>query len=391
MQHCIGNGAYDRHLGKSDREFLSLRDEHKKPHATLEIHKDRVIQISGKQNRRPLEKYLQKLLPYMQERKLIPYDSGHCGYVVGKDLCWYPLNNMPSGSTFFGPLRTVDHGISFLPSNFTIDGMCILSQSDVKELPENLSVKGHLMCSAPAPFRHIPRDITVNGDLILDNSPVDEFPPSGLNVSGLISLCHSKIERLPDNLKIKGSLHLNGCKLSAVPTGLSVNGDLFLDSTLIQSLPGDLNVAGSLSLARTKVTSIPDTVVIGGDLDCTLSDVISLPEKRHIKGHLLLTGTNIRELPIGLSVGRSLDLRDTPIETLPSGLAVGTLRLPSTVKTLPDDLVVRTCLDLTEASIIDVPDSVSSQCVIKLSDGYLSMDDYRKYQRGTTVTIQMRR
>jgi len=52
-----------------DRES-ALRDKMGKPHATLEIHDDLVVQLQGKQNKSPAPKYFDLIIPYLKDRKL---------------------------------------------------------------------------------------------------------------------------------------------------------------------------------------------------------------------------------------------------------------------------------------------------------------------------------
>ncbi len=66
MQHCIGNGGYDKALANPDNLYLSLRDKHGKAHATLEVNDGKLIQLQGKQNTVPVDKYLDVLVPFLK-------------------------------------------------------------------------------------------------------------------------------------------------------------------------------------------------------------------------------------------------------------------------------------------------------------------------------------
>ncbi|MBY3432846.1 hypothetical protein HFN89_01480 [Rhizobium laguerreae] len=76
MGHCIGNGAYDEGLANPDTRFLSLRDRRGKPHATMEIVGDKLIQLQGKQNKRPLYRYVSLLIPYFNVKRIRCTDAG---------------------------------------------------------------------------------------------------------------------------------------------------------------------------------------------------------------------------------------------------------------------------------------------------------------------------
>jgi hypothetical protein len=57
MRHCIGNGGYDRFIGRDDHLLLSLRDRSGQPHGTLEVVDKKVVQFQGKANTVPKEEY----------------------------------------------------------------------------------------------------------------------------------------------------------------------------------------------------------------------------------------------------------------------------------------------------------------------------------------------
>ncbi len=68
MQHCIGNGAYDDNIDDPEKLYLSLRDRHGNPHATLEIDYGNLTQLQGKQNETPVPKYLDQIIPFLKKQ-----------------------------------------------------------------------------------------------------------------------------------------------------------------------------------------------------------------------------------------------------------------------------------------------------------------------------------
>jgi len=88
MNHCVGNGTYyNRWRGNSSSEYFSLRDEHNRPHATLEVHfdgghpltrKGSVVQCKGNSNRRPDKEYQPYIRRFIDEMKwTISGDGSH--------------------------------------------------------------------------------------------------------------------------------------------------------------------------------------------------------------------------------------------------------------------------------------------------------------------------
>lgn len=57
MRHCIGHGGYDHLLARDGHMFLSLRDQFGRPHRTLEVIADKIVQFHGKGNSIPKAEY----------------------------------------------------------------------------------------------------------------------------------------------------------------------------------------------------------------------------------------------------------------------------------------------------------------------------------------------
>jgi hypothetical protein len=58
MGHCVGGGDYVTKVKAGSIKIYSLRDSSNKPHVTIEIDsKGKVVQVQGKQNKEPVEKY----------------------------------------------------------------------------------------------------------------------------------------------------------------------------------------------------------------------------------------------------------------------------------------------------------------------------------------------
>jgi len=76
-----------------------------------------------------------------------------------------------------------------------------------------------------------------------NNIPLNE---SDLYFDGGLNLICSNIKELPDNLTVNGNLFLNNNKIKSIPDNLTVNGCLFIEVTLISVLPDNLTVINSL-------------------------------------------------------------------------------------------------------------------------------------------------
>ena len=85
--------------------------------------------------------------------------------------------------------------------------------------------------------------------------------------NGDLDLSATDIKSLPDNLTVGGNLDLYDCAgITQLPDGLTVGGSLQLSGTAITSLPDNLTVGGYLDLGDTGITQLPDGLTVGGSL-----------------------------------------------------------------------------------------------------------------------------
>ena len=133
--------------------------------------------------------------------------------------------------------------------------------------------------------------------------------------NGDLDLSATDIKSLPDNLTVGGNLDLYDCAgITQLPDGLTVGGSLQLSRTAIKSLPDNLTVDGYLDLSRTGITQLPDNLTVAGELDLyDCAGITSLPDNLTVGGDLDLRRTGITQLPDGLTVGGSLKLSGTGI------------------------------------------------------------------------------
>ena len=111
--------------------------------------------------------------------------------------------------------------------------------------------------------------------------------------NGGLYLSDTEITELPDNLTVGGRLYLSGTKITALPDNLTVGGGLDLRDTEITALPDNLTVGGGLYLSGTKITALPDNLTVGGGLDLRDTKITALPDNLTVGGGLYLSGTGI--------------------------------------------------------------------------------------------------
>ena len=85
-----------------------------------------------------------------------------------------------------------------------------------------------------------------------------------------------------------------------------------------------------------------------------------LPDNLVVRGNLYLSDTNIKSIPDNLVVGGTLFLNNTKIKSLPKNLVIGggLYLCFSNIRSLPDNFVIGGCLALRESKITSLPNNL---------------------------------
>jgi hypothetical protein len=239
MQHCIGNGGYDEKLDDPKFQYLSLRDQSGKPHATVELEKSFdyfwVKQLQGKQNAAPLPKYVVELISYFEQAR-IWHEYAH------QRLSEHDAVMSASGELF---------SIYDLPDTFESKGLMYLTEKQVTKLPSNLVVNGRLFIDG-TPLTHLEGKIHIKGDLIAHESSLQKLS-GDIKIDGTLNLSSSNIEFIPDNLEVF-DLWVPHCEN-------------------MKTLPANLTVRCTCSLTGSAITEIPEGTKIGRILLTPTSEI----------------------------------------------------------------------------------------------------------------------
>ena len=266
MQHCIGNGAYDDSLNDGRRAYLSLRDPQGKAHVTMEVSDRSIVQLQGKQNTRPIRRYIDILIPYIRASGLaVGPHAAQLGHIIDIDGVWHPFDKLPEG--------------------LTVEGNLDLSDTPITKLPDGMTVKGDLDLSH-TPITELPKGMTVGGFLFADNTPITDLP-EGLTVEQGLHLSYTKIFALPEGLKVNNFLHLSYTPITALPEGLTVGCNLHLCGTPITTLPKGLKVGGHLNLCGTPLTASADRLAVDSGLRLDDASIFSLPDDLSVGGRII--------------------------------------------------------------------------------------------------------
>jgi hypothetical protein len=381
MQHCIGNGAYDDLLDDPRKLYLSLRSPSGKAHATMEIDAGVIVQISGKQNRTPVQAHLDRLVPFIKRGGYpVRVSAAQLGYVIASDGVWHRLDSLPPKLHVNGDLNLEKTDLTELPPDLTVDGTLGISKSTIRSLPKGLKVGGDLHCGHQ--LKAISEGLEVGGNAYLGGISVTSLPdcarfggsvyldsssievlPAGFAVNGNLSLGGTPMEALPDGLSVTGDLRLDyQHHITALPAGLKVGGSLFLDNCAVTSLPEGLEVGGNTHLYNSQITSLPCRFHFGRDIDLRVSDITALPDDMRVNGSLLLGGSRLQALPKGLSVVGDLQLSGLPISSL------------------PEDLSVCGALIISNTGIADLPPQIADDASIHTDHGPMNAARFRRMQ-----------
>ena len=176
MGHCVGSGGYDRGISDGTIEIYSIRDERGEPHVTLEMRNNALHQCKGKQNKRPIAKYLPAVQAFIKSRKFkLVGDASNTG-LVEQDGEYYDIMHLPHG--------------------FVIKGSLDLSDMDLAELPDMSS-------------------ITIMGDFNCSHNQLTSLTGVPKSVGGSFNCCHNQLTSLTGAPKsVGGNFDCNSNQLS---------------------------------------------------------------------------------------------------------------------------------------------------------------------------------
>ena len=138
MGHCVGKGYYDNEIKRGSVKIYSLRDENGEPHATFEVHGNKIEQCKGKQDKAPVAKYRPYVQEFVRAQKFdIDGDAKNIGLIkCGKE--YYDVFNLPKGKKLVlnGDLDISDMGLTELPdlSNLIVKGYFNCRKNKLKNL-----------------------------------------------------------------------------------------------------------------------------------------------------------------------------------------------------------------------------------------------------------------
>lgn len=347
MQHCIGQGAYDRRLADASMLYLSLRDRHGKPHITMEARiqssRIKVIQFQGKQNKPPIYDYIKELKPWLRaEKPLIPLRNIP-EIAIGDDGEIHLVYELPSRFT------TTQETLLALPADAPVldylhvkgDMNTVLSTADQEKIRQQPAPPNSANIKTTTLVR-LPKTLIVDGHLNVKNN-IGEIP-EGTIVGGALTVSSTgHIHSIGANCKIGGLLALGSASGSPgydqdhLPSGLDVGGILSLSNSRIKRLPNDIKIAG-LAVGGGELERLPSHLTSYSILHLSGTKIPTIPEGMEIK-KLVIENQKIRKLPSKIFQNELIQLKKCDIDTIPKGWNLSFLSIiGSTVQSIDSRL-----------------------------------------------------
>ena len=93
-----------------------------------------------------------------------------------------------------------------------------------------------------------------------------------LYFKGNLDLDNTDIKKLPDNLTVIGRLNLQNTKITELPNNLTVKGYLDIENTDINTIPNNLKIGGDLYLFRTPISSPISSIISSSEVRKMIED-----------------------------------------------------------------------------------------------------------------------
>lgn len=345
MQHCVGLGGYDEGVRSGELAILSLRDRKGKAHATMELQvEDRYVsQVKGKQNKFPIRRYFDILLPWIAEQgyRINPQELAG-GYFMQADGAIRHADELVEGEQIEGNLT------------LRFDG-----DTDVDlVLPKGLRISGDLEIRT----EHAPGKRVVFGQ---DTVVGRQMQTTGAAVTGLenVTAC---------------SLRIIAGELAAVPDGSRISGDVYISGAVIGDILERAIFEGGIEIHDLERLTIPSTISVRGPVSVTGAEFIRVEKGASLTGELTVNGgvkdcvfTVARDVSVcgslnavncsafladGLRVGGDLAMKFGELETLPSKMEIGGLMLNNVrgASVIPASAVINGDVSITNSDITNL-------------------------------------
>lgn len=296
MQHCVGSGGYDRAIEIGSTRIYSLRDPYGKPHVTMElaVKKNMIVQIKGKQNSFPDDRYFKMILPWIEKSGFEVFGQELAGGYFLSDGKVRHVSNLKKGERLFGEIaiRMGGYDALELPEDLEIHGAINIEFKEPSDLSADrrsiLKLGRNTKVVSPEQDREDVESmssqssrghgsVTVRGAIIegIENLECRNFRaerssfqqlPDRLHLPFSVRLKESDVSDLLARAEFGRDLKITSGKEVVLPSGFRVGGDLSIEGYASGvSLGSDVAVAGSLVFNTSGYPLFGSALNEGGD------------------------------------------------------------------------------------------------------------------------------
>lgn len=388
MQHCVGLGGYDEGVAGGSLVILSLRDHKGNAHVTMELRVDErmFVQIKGKQNRFPMQRYFDMLIPWItaQGYEISEHELAGGYFRQGAGPIRH-VSALAEGEELEGNLTLRFDGDAdvdlFLPPRLRIagslniraehaPGKCVVFGSDTyvghvettgativgleNVTADSLRLIGGEIASVPDGTR-------ISGETYLSTVPFGDLLERAVFERGLEIVDNERVA-VPASASVRGKLKISGAKFVTVRSGVTLTGDLSVTGGIWDcdlTVGQNVSVGGSFGISSCDVV-LKDGLRVGGDLQVQFSTLDTLPSNLAVGGLLLNKIRGASSIPASAEINGSVYLSDTDITTLAGRTDwPGDLRIPkSRITHLPYGLSVAGSLEVSWVPLVEFPDAM---------------------------------
>lgn len=292
------------------------------------------------------------------------------------------IKEIPDNITVRGNMNLSDtKHLEKIGNNVCIEGNLAVRESSLQKIGCNFKVWGDCELILCKEIKTLPLDMVVKGTLTIRDTESLKIP-KGFHAANNITIseCYTggtledltadgsmQIDYCDDlkeirNINIGQNLKIIGCRLLSSISNLQVKRDISIFNSPINKSFKDISAGGNLIMRGTKINKLPDGFSVKGELDLYGSEIEYLPDELEIGGRLILYNCKkIKKLPEKLGLGGDLNLTNTEIERLPDSLTYipGNLILNhSKVRYLPPNLTIEKNLEIIGCLVEEIPESI---------------------------------
>ncbi|MBY3432603.1 hypothetical protein HFN89_00250 [Rhizobium laguerreae] len=389
MQHCVGLGGYDEGVRSGQLAILSLRDRKGKAHATMELHVENgwIAQLKGKQNRFPVKRYFDILLPWIAGRGYeINSQELAGGYFKQRDGAVRHVAELTEGEEIEGDLTLrfdgdadvdlvlpnglrVDGGIEiraeYAPGKRVFFGADTVAGGQVQTFGavvvgiEKVTSPGlKVIAGALSP---VPDGSRISGDLYLSGVAIGDILEKAV-IEGGVEIRDINRVTIPAGISVRGAVAVAGAELVSVQRGVSLTGGLGITGGVndcVLTVGRDVSMCGSFSISNCS-TYLSEGLRVGGDFTVAHGYLESLPSRLEVGGLTLNRVSGATSIPASVVINGDVVISGSEITSL-GGRAVwpGSLRIPKMqIAHLPYGLTVGGSLEVSWVPLLEFPQAM---------------------------------